>query len=56
MVRFGARHLLVYQEPGDKVAAPSAFLRGLAGGATPAWLQLIADNGRAKLFGRRDPE
>ncbi|HEX6266383.1 MAG TPA: hypothetical protein VFZ81_05750, partial [Burkholderiales bacterium] len=56
MLRFGARHLLVYQEPGDKPAAPSAFLRGLAGGATPAWLQLIADNGRAKLFGRRNPE
>ena len=55
MVRFGARHLLVYQEPGDKLAAPSAFLRGLASGATPAWLQLVADNGRAKLFGRRDP-
>lgn len=58
MTRFGARHLLVHVAPGEAGAPAhaSAFLGGLAGGAAPAWLHLIADNGRARLFGRRDIE
>jgi hypothetical protein len=57
MTRFGARHLLVYHGSDESDAlARSAFLNGLAGGSTPAWLHLLADNGRAKLFGSRDIE
>jgi hypothetical protein len=50
MRRFGARHLLVYRE-----AAPSAFLAALATGSPPQWLQLVADNGEARLFVRLEP-
>jgi len=58
MTRFGARHLLVYYgfDEQDALAHSSAFLSGLAGGSAPAWLHLLADNGQAKLFGRRDIE
>lgn len=58
MTRFGARHLLVYDGRGepDALARSSAFLGSLASGSAPPWLRLLADNGRARLFGRRDIE
>ena len=53
MARFGARHVLVYYGNGqaDAVVRSTAFLSGLAAGRSPGWLRLLADNGRAKLYG-----
>jgi hypothetical protein len=46
MIRFGARHLLVYAEQ----EASSAFLGELVRGAAPAWLKLVAENRQARLY------
>jgi hypothetical protein len=56
MNRFGARYLLVYDGSGEPEASTrsSAFLGALAGGSAPGWLGVLADNGRARLFARRD--
>jgi hypothetical protein len=52
MNRFGARYLLVYEGSDEAEASTrsSAFLSALAGGSAPAWLALLADNGRARVF------